>query len=32
MTDIKDPENTLIMEIPHGEVVIEIVPTLRPSM
>ncbi len=31
MTDIKDPENTLIMEIPHGEVVIEMRPDLAPK-
>lgn len=31
MTEIKDPENTLIMEIPHGEVVIELRPDLAPK-
>ncbi|MAB14088.1 peptidylprolyl isomerase [Parvibaculum sp.] len=31
MADIKDPENTLIMEIPHGEVVIELRPDLAPK-
>lgn len=31
MTDIKDPENTLIMAIPHGEVVIEMRPDLAPK-
>ncbi|MBX3507416.1 peptidylprolyl isomerase [Parvibaculum sp.] len=31
MTDIKDPENTLIMEIPHGTVVIEMRPDLAPK-
>ncbi|MFN4355429.1 peptidylprolyl isomerase [Parvibaculum sp.] len=31
MTDIKDPENTLIMEIPHGTVVIELRPDLAPK-
>ncbi|MDO8840335.1 MAG: peptidylprolyl isomerase [Parvibaculum sp.] len=31
MTDIKDPENTLIMEIPHGKVVIELRPDLAPK-
>ena len=31
MTDIKDPENMLIMEIPHGEVVIEMRPDLAPK-
>lgn len=31
MTDIKDPENTLIMEIPHGKVVIEMRPDLAPK-
>jgi cyclophilin family peptidyl-prolyl cis-trans isomerase len=30
MTDINDPENTLIMEIPHGKVVIEMRPDLAP--
>src|SRR5690554_1976149 len=31
MTEIKDPENTLIMEIPHGKVVIEMRPDLAPK-
>ena len=31
MTDINDPENTLIMEIPHGKVVIEMRPDLAPK-
>ncbi|MEX0840345.1 MAG: peptidylprolyl isomerase [Parvibaculum sp.] len=31
MTEIKDPENTLIMEIPHGEVIIELRPDLAPK-
>ena len=31
MTDIKDPENTLIMEIPHGTVTIEMRPDLAPK-
>jgi cyclophilin family peptidyl-prolyl cis-trans isomerase len=31
MTDIKDPENILIMEIPHGTVVIEMRPDLAPK-
>lgn len=31
MTDIKNPENTLIMEIPHGKVVIEMRPDLAPK-
>ncbi|MDZ4381420.1 MAG: peptidylprolyl isomerase [Parvibaculum sp.] len=31
MTDIKDPENTLILEIPHGKVVIELRPDLAPK-
>jgi len=31
MADIKDPENTLIMELPHGEVVIEMRPDLAPK-
>ncbi|MGX1196342.1 peptidylprolyl isomerase [Parvibaculum sp. MBR-TMA-1.3b-4.2] len=31
MADIKDPENTIIMEIPHGEVVIELRPDLAPK-
>ena len=31
MAEIKDPENTIIMEIPHGEVVIELRPDLAPK-
>ncbi len=31
MTDIKDPENTLIMEMTHGEVVISLRPDLAPN-
>ena len=31
MTDINDPENTLIREIPHGKVVIEMRPDLAPK-
>ena len=31
MTDIKDPENTLVMEITHGPVVIELRPDLAPN-
>jgi len=31
MTDIKDPENTLIMEMTHGRVVIELRPDLAPK-
>jgi hypothetical protein len=30
--DIKDPENTLIMQLKDGEVVIELLPEWRPSM
>jgi peptidylprolyl isomerase len=31
MADIKDPENTLILEITHGRVVIELRPDLAPN-
>ena len=31
MTEIKDPENTLIMETTHGQVVIEMRPDLAPG-
>lgn len=31
MTDIKDPENTLILNITHGEVVIELLPDVAPK-
>lgn len=31
MTDIKDPENTLIMDMTHGRVVIEMRPDLAPG-
>ena len=31
MTEIKDPENTLIMEMTHGRVVIEMRPDLAPG-
>ena len=31
MADIKDPENTLILEITHGRVVIEMRPDLAPN-
>ena len=31
MTDIKDPENTLIMDMTHGTVVIEMRPDLAPG-
>ncbi len=31
MADIKDPENTLIMDLTHGEVVIELRPDLAPN-
>ena len=30
MTDIKDPENTLILNITHGEVIIELLPDAAP--
>lgn len=31
MADIKDPENTLLLEITHGSVVIELYPDLAPE-
>lgn len=31
MTDIKDPENTLLMDLVHGQVVIELRPDLAPK-
>ena len=31
MVDIKDPENTLILNITHGEVVIELLPDAAPN-
>jgi len=31
MTDIKDPENTLILNITHGEVIIELLPDAAPK-
>lgn len=31
MTDIKDPENTLVMNITHGEVIIEMLPDVAPG-
>lgn len=31
MADIKDPENTLILEITHGQVVIELKPEIAPN-
>lgn len=31
MTDINDPENTLVMDIDHGRVVIELKPDLAPG-
>lgn len=31
MAEIKDPENTLIMEITHGQVVIELLPDVAPK-
>lgn len=31
MTDIKDPENTLLMEMTHGQVVIEMLPDVAPG-
>jgi cyclophilin family peptidyl-prolyl cis-trans isomerase len=31
MTDIKDPENTLLMEMTHGQVIIEMLPDVAPG-
>lgn len=31
MTEIKDPENTLILNITHGEVIIELLPDVAPN-
>lgn len=31
MADMKDPENTLIMDMTHGEVVIELMPDVAPN-
>lgn len=31
MTEIKDPENTLILNITHGEVIIELLPDAAPN-
>ncbi len=31
MTEIKDPENTLILNITHGEVIIELLPDVAPK-
>lgn len=31
MVDIKDPENTLIMELTHGRVVIQLMPEVAPN-
>lgn len=31
MAEIKDPENTLIMEMTHGQVVIELLPDMAPK-
>jgi cyclophilin family peptidyl-prolyl cis-trans isomerase len=31
MADIKDPENTLIMDMSHGQVIIELMPDVAPN-